>query len=377
MVLSRRLVFQPYRPKTILNKSKHPDHWFWTRYSAYPYIGCQHGCEFCYSRERKYAHFADVDDFAYLVKVKENAPELLRGALSRAPVDSIFTGDYQPAERKFKLSRKMLEVCYERGFPVFILTRSALVLRDLDIIQAIHQKARAVVAFSLISTPESAQYERIRQFERLTPAPEKRYQAMQEIAKLGIPTGICFMPILPLLCDTPENLETVIRWTAGHGGQFVLAGGLTLADQQREYFFGFLSEKFPDLLKPYERIYPPHSYAAADEKWRKTGLFIRELCDRFDIHDRMSRPIIPGDKYTLNKRVVEQLANRSYAMELEGKPSSAIWAYRKAAWAIEDIEQELGLFYRTLGVKGLEKVPGIGPEIAQVIETAITSAFKA
>jgi DNA polymerase/3'-5' exonuclease PolX len=79
----------------------------------------------------------------------------------------------------------------------------------------------------------------------------------------------------------------------------------------------------------------------------------------------------------LNKRVVEQLANRAYAMELDGKPSSAIWAYRKAAWAIEDLEQELGLFYRTLGVKGLEKVPGIGPEIAQVIETAITSAFKA
>ena len=159
--MSRRVSFVPYRPKTILNKHKRADHWFWTRYSAYPYLGCQHGCEFCYCREQKYSPYDDPTDFAYLIKVKENAPDLLRRALSRAPVDLIFTGDYQPAERKFKLSRKMLEVCLELGFPVFVLERNPQVLDDLDLLQAIHEKARVVVAFSIISTPDSPNYERV------------------------------------------------------------------------------------------------------------------------------------------------------------------------------------------------------------------------
>ena len=95
--MSRRTKFLLYRPKTILNKHKRADHWFWTRYSAYPYLGCQHGCEFCYCREQKYSPYDDADDFAYLIKVKENAPILLRKALVRAEIDLIFIGDYQPA----------------------------------------------------------------------------------------------------------------------------------------------------------------------------------------------------------------------------------------------------------------------------------------
>ena len=89
--MSRRTTFKPYRPKTILNKSKRADHWFWTRYSAYPYIGCQHGCEFCYCREEKYSPFDDPNDFAFHIKPKENAPTLLRKGLRRAPIDAIFT----------------------------------------------------------------------------------------------------------------------------------------------------------------------------------------------------------------------------------------------------------------------------------------------
>jgi len=72
--VSRRVSFVSCRPKTILNKHKRADHWFWTRYSAYPYIGCQHGCEFCYCREQKYSPYDDPHDFAYVIKVKENAP---------------------------------------------------------------------------------------------------------------------------------------------------------------------------------------------------------------------------------------------------------------------------------------------------------------
>src|SRR3990170_2758940 len=158
--MSGHVRFVPYKPKTILNKHKRADHWFWTRYSAYPYIGCQHGCEFCYCREQKYSPYDDPSDFAYVIKVKENAPELLRRALSRAAMGPVFTGDYQPAERKFGISRKMLEVCRELGFPAFVLERSPLVLRDLDLLQEINRRAASAVAFSIISTPDSPNYER-------------------------------------------------------------------------------------------------------------------------------------------------------------------------------------------------------------------------
>jgi len=212
--MPRHTVFIPYRPKTILNKAKRADHWFWTRYSAYPYIGCQHGCEFCYCREKKYSPYDDPDDFAHVIKFKENAPELLCLALSSTPVDLVFTGDYQPAERNFQVSRRMLEVCRDLGFPVFVLECSPLVLRDLDPLQAINERAPSVVAFSIISTPDSPNYERVRQMEHLAPPPEKRFAAMEEFAKAGILTGTCFMPILPGLCDDEANLEAVVRWTA-------------------------------------------------------------------------------------------------------------------------------------------------------------------
>jgi DNA repair photolyase len=368
MGMAHRTVFLPYHPHTILNKGKRPDHWFWTRYSAYPYLGCQHGCEFCYCRERKYSPYDDIDDFSHLIKVKENAPDLLRRALQRAPVDMIFTADYQPVERKFGISRKILEVCLELGFPVFILERSPLILRDLDLIAAIHARARAVTAFSIIYTPESPEAGRIRQMEHLAPPPEKRFAAMEKLAAAGIPTGTCLMPVLPGLCDDLANLEAVVRWTANHGGQFVLYGGLTLSDQQRSYFFSVLAERFPDLLDYYRSIYPPGSYAAQCHKTPDPAQRVREFCQKYGIRDRIPRPIIPGDKRTLNKLIVEVLANQAYTAELEKEPGYRVWNYRKAAWAIEDLEQDIRLVYNQLGVRGLQSIPGLSPALLKPIE---------
>ena len=366
----RRTTFVPYSPKTILNKGKRADHWFWSRYSAYPYKGCQHGCLFCYCREQKYCPHDDLADFDHVIHVKENAAELLRKALSRLPVDLVMTGDYQAAERKFCVSRRMLEVCLELGFPVSVLERSPLVLRDLDLLRDINQRAPSVVFFSMISAPDSPSYERVRQMENQAPRMEKRYAAMEAVAKAGILTGISMMPILPGVCDTGENLEATIRCTANHGGQFVLAGGLTLADQQRDFFFGTLRERFPDLVPLYERLYPTGSYGAVRSgDPHRIGRRVRELCGQYGISDRMPRPIIPGDKRALNKRVVEALANECYGMELDNAPGQRVWAYRKAAWAIEDLEQDVGLIYRTMGRKGLEGIENVGPRLAvQVAE---------
>jgi DNA repair photolyase len=366
--MPRRTVFLPYQPKTILNKGQRADHWFWTRYSAYPYTGCQHGCEFCYCRERKFCPYDDPLDFPYVIRVKENAPALLHRALARAPRDVIAIGDYQPAKRKYRLTQQMLEVCLELGFPVFILSRSPLVLRDLDLLTAINERARAVVAFSAISAPGSPAYGRVCGLERLAPRAEKRFAAMTQIAAAGILTGTCCMPILPGVCDSDANLAAVVHATADHGGRFVLAGGLTLADQQRDYFFSVLRERHPDLVDPYARLYPEGSYGAVGQPWPVTGRRIRELCCEAGISDRMPRPIIPGEKRTLNKRVAETLANQAYELEMDEAPAQHVWAYRKAAWAVEDTEQDIGLVYRTMGLRGLASIRDVGPELAGEIE---------
>ena len=374
--MSRRVSFVPYKPKSILNKHKRADHWFWTRYSAYPYLGCQHGCEFCYCREQKYSPYDAPTDFSYLIKVKENAPDLLRRALSRTTVDLIFTGDYQPAERKFKLSRKMLEVCHELGFPVFVLERNPQVLDDLDLLKAIHEKARVVVAFSIISTPDSPNYERVCQMEHLAPKAEKRFKAMEKLAAAGIPTGTVAMPLLPGLCDDAVTLESLAHWTSEHGGKFVLASGLTLSDQQKRYFFTVLGERFPDLLPRYQRLYPLKSYGPVGAGWRETALRVREGCAKHGIPDRMPRPIIPGDKRALNRRIVEWLANKVYILELERAPNYQVWAYRKAAWAVEDLEQDIGLVYKTMGIKGLQNTPNIGEKLSREIEEWLKAEFR-
>lgn len=371
--MARRTVFVPYSPRTILNKAQRPDHWFWTRYSAYPYIGCQHGCAFCYCRERKYAPYKDPEDFAHVIKVKENAPALLQRALSKVPVDLVFTGDYQAAERKFEVSRRMLEVCRDLGFPVFVLERSPLVLRDLDLLTEIDRRAPSVVAFSILTTPQAPSRAAVRLIERLAPPPEKRFAAMERFARAGILTGTCLMPVLPGISDDDAALGSVVRWTAGHGGRFVLVGSMTLSDQQREHFFGLLDERFTHLQEMYRGLYPPGSYAPAGDYNRRLGRRVRELCAQSGLSDRIPRPVIPGDQRETNKRVAESLANRAYALELEAAASSRVWEYRRAAWVVEDLEPDLRRVRASLGLRGLESIPGVGSALGSEIDRLLAS----
>jgi DNA repair photolyase len=371
--MSRRAEFQVYQPKTILNKSKRANSLFWTRYSAYPYIGCQHGCHFCYCRERKFSPYEDCCDFSYVIKIKENAAELLRRALQRASKDVIFTGDYQPLERKFKVSRRMLEVCLEMAFPVMVLERSPLVLRDLDLLQALESKARAVVAFSILTTPGSKAYDQLSYMEGLAPAVEKRFDAMEKLAASGILTGTCLMPVLPGIGDDDENLKNVVRWTADRGGKFVLFGGLTLSDQQREYYMKVLRQRFPDICSSYLSYYPPGSYGPSEAWTYRREVLIHEWCQQFGIKDRMPRPVISGEKRAANRRIVEELSYQEHMLGLNRASKQQIWKVRKAAWAIEDLEQDARLIHRMMGLKGLQSIPGIGSDMAPEIERLIES----
>ena len=156
----------------------------------------------------------------------------------------------------------------------------------------------------------------------------------------------------------------------------MLPGLLTLSDQQKAYFLGVLRARFPDLVDLYHSLYPEESYGPVSNRSKEVGLRVREFCGQYGIRDRVPRPIIPGDRHTLNKRTVEVLAERIYAMELSGEPSYRVWSYRKAAWTIEDLEQGLGLVYQTLGSKGLQSIENVGPAMGRVIEQILNDLSR-
>jgi hypothetical protein len=132
-----------------------------------------------------------------------------------------------------------------------------------------------------------------------------------------------------------------------------------------------LDAHFPDLADYHRGLFPEGSYGPARSNWKQIALCLNELCEQYSISDRMPQPIIPGDKRTLNKRNVEALANECYWQELDNAPQPRVWAYRKAAWAIEDTEQDLGLIYRAMGRKGLESIENVGPRLAEMVEGLI------
>jgi DNA repair photolyase len=361
------VTYIPYKAKKILNIHKRIDGgWFWNKYSAYPYIGCQFGCEFCYEREPKYLPYPDPDAFDKAIKIKLNAPELLKRELSRVPVDLIATGDYQPAEKEFKLSRQLLEVAFETGFPVFILERSPLVTRDLDLIKAINEKTFAAVLFST-SFADFNTAKRI--FEPKSPAVKLRFKAMGEIASQGILSGTAFMPILPYISDSEADLEAVVKMTKDSGGSFVLAGGLTLSGYQKERYLSLMSKNYPELMPKYDKLYE-RSYGPNSSYWVQIANQVRELCYKHSINDRMPRWIHQGN-LAANKKIAEILFLKVYDLELARENENKIWAYRKAAWTIDELDKSIGQIYTERGIEGLLAIPSIGKKLAREIEAML------
>lgn len=362
----------PYKAKKLLNTYKHIDGgWFWNKHSAYPYVGCQFGCEFCYEREPKYLPYPDPDDFDKVIKIKLNAPELLRRELSRAPVDLVSTGDYQPAERQFKLSRQLLEVAFEMGFPVLILERSPMVTRDLDLIEAIDRESFAAVLFS-VSSADSKSAKKA--FEPKSPAVKLRYKAMEKIASQGILTGTALMPVLPFISDSEANLEAVVKMTKDHGGSFVLAGGLTLSGYQRERYLSVVAKNYPELIPRYDELYDAN-YQPSSAYWVEIASKVRGLCYKHGIGDRMPR-WIPQGQLAVNKRIAEKLFLKVYELELAMQNRHIIWAYRKAAWAIDELDRRIERMYTAQGIQGLLAIPNIGSQLAGEIEAMLQDKVR-
>jgi DNA repair photolyase len=354
-----------YQPKRVLNVHKHVDGWFWLKYTCDPYIGCEHGCEYCYSREAKYCPYDSPDLFSKKIKIKENAAELLDKELKKKKIDLIDPGFYQPVDKKYRMMRKMLEVCLKYSFPVLIIEKSPLILQDLDLLQEINKRSWTGVMWSF-SEGKSGKATRV--FEPHTPPPEARLKAMNKLAKAGIQQGAAYMPILPYLTDSREDLEYTIKAVRDNGGEYIVAGGLTLSDAQEERYLHFIKKEFPEVHKKYLTMYEG-SYAPSGEYFKKLYETIKEICEKHRIPDRMPRPVnFFPQKLRINKKIAEHLHNKAFETQNREGNSYRFWAYLKAAWGTDEMEKDIRALYESLGVKELEKIPGVGKGISREIE---------
>jgi DNA repair photolyase len=368
------LEFREYKPKKILNVRKHIDGgWFWDKYSAHPYIGCRHGCEFCYTRGGYYLGKRDPETLDSLIQVKTNAPELLRKELARKTPDVICCGDWQqPAEQRYGISRRMLEVVLEFGFPLLVIERSPFLLRDLDLLQEINRRSWAGVTVSFSNVDPSLKDV----FEPHSPGLEPRLQMMEKLARAGILVGMNLMPILPILGDDDAQLEAAVRAAKEHGAAFVLGAGLTRAGAQAERSLAAAKRLDPALEAQWRKLYvwpeggqpnygPPPDYSL------RLGRKIRELCERYGLRDRIPRYIGVGP-LAANKRIAERLFLRIHDLELEGAAQQRIWACRNAAWAVDEWPESIGQVYAAKGEAGLQAIPGVGAGIAREIGEWLT-----
>jgi DNA repair photolyase len=353
-----RLDFHEYRARKILNVHKHVDGpWFWGKYTAHPYVGCRSGCEFCYERGGRYAGRRDPAVFDTLIDVKTNAVELLAKELPRHERDIISAGDWQqPAEGRYRLSRGMLEVVREHGFPLFIVERSPLLVRDLDLLADINARSWVGVGYSLSGLDPVLK----RVFEPHSPGVNRRLEAMARLASAGIQVGATFMPILPLVGDDEAHLEETIVAVKEHGGTFVMAGGMTMEGVQAARTLAAYRQLGPEWESRIRDFYAqgqPRGYNA------RLGLLVRELCARHGLLDRMPRYVLPGP-LAINKRIAERLFLKTYELELEEADDYRIWAYRKAAWTVDEWPENIADLFAARGAAGLRELPGIGERLS-------------
>ena len=271
--------------KTLLSSSRQPDPWFGIKYTMNLYRGCQHRCIYCDSRSECYG----IENFDGEVLVKANALDLLRRELRSKRVKGyVGTGSmndpYMPLERELRLTGRALEIIAELRFPVHVLTKSDLVLRDIETLAAIEQAAGGASPGAVVSfTVTAADDDLAGKLEPGAPPPSARFRAMAAFADRGITTGIMLMPVLPFIEDDPENIRQIVEQAHACGARHVVpAFGMTLRDRQREHYYRQLDRLFPGLSERYRRAFGER-YSAAAERAAQLETLFAELADRFGL----------------------------------------------------------------------------------------------
>lgn len=283
--------------RQILNRCANPNLRF--RWTINPYRGCEFGCVYCYARyTHEFLELRDPMDFERRIFVKERAAEALARTLAHTPVGADLialgtaTDPYQPAERRFGVTRGLLAVMARvGGLDLSITTKSGLIVRDLDLLGEINARSRLSVNFSLITLDRRLQ----RALEPRAPRPSIRLAALQRLSAAGIRCNVLMMPMIPGITDDAGGIEAVIRAARRAGAANVWHRALFLKPAAARRFIPFIREKFPALAARFEDYYGRSTYAPRTYDERLDAIFrpLKRRCG-FDVEAARDRRSTAG-----------------------------------------------------------------------------------
>ena len=270
--------------KTIVSGYSESNAWFGDNYNMNIYKGCCHGCIYCDSRSECYR----IDNFD-VIRAKENALALINKELkSKKRTGVIGTGamsdPYNPFEREYKLTRGALELINTYGFGVSLITKSDLVTRDIDILKKIKNHSPVLVKITITTCSD----ELCKKIEPNVAVSSKRFSAIKELSENGIFVGILLMPVLPFLEDDEENIRSIVRQAYENGAKFIFpAFGVTLRQNQRDWYYKKLDEKFPGIKQKYIQQFG-NNYECYSPKAKQLWNLFKEDCEKYGIVYKMS-----------------------------------------------------------------------------------------
>ena len=269
--------------KVLLQRIKKGNQWFGYDYNINLYRGCLHGCIYCDSRSDCY----EVGDFEE-VKIKINALEILEKELASKRTKGIIgmgsmSDPYNPYEKKYELTRKSLSIMEKAGYGVFIITKSSMVLRDIDLLKAINKKTKAIVGITITTSDDDL----AKLIEPNVSSSSERFEVLKVLNECGIDAGILLMPVLPFINDTEENVKGIVEKASLSKAKFIYPWfGVTLRDSQREFFYNNLEKKFPGLKQKYEKKFGD-KYACARPNAKQLYETLSVICKNKEIPYKM------------------------------------------------------------------------------------------
>jgi DNA repair photolyase len=243
-----------------------------------PYRGCEFACKYCYARyTHEFMEMRDGVDFEQKIFIKQHAAELLRQELRHVkPGEEIAIGTatdpYQPAERRFDVTRAILEeFSRHQGFEIGIVTKSNLVVRDADLLRAVgaHNKVFVNITITTLNTDLA------RILEPRAPRPDLRLETVRKLAEAGVPAGVICAPVLPGITDSPKDLEALVRAVSEAGGKYVFANSLFLKPCSAAVFMPFLEKEFPQLVESYRERFKDRAFISTPYRKRLSQLMAR------------------------------------------------------------------------------------------------------
>ncbi|HVD86671.1 MAG TPA: radical SAM protein [Solirubrobacterales bacterium] len=238
-----------------------------------PFRGCSHACAYCFARRtHTYLDMNAGRDFEREIVVKVNVPELLRAELARPSWKRELvalgtnTDPYQWVESRYRMMPEILEALEAAETPVLVLTKSPLVMRDIEIYERMARKLPVSVNLSVPTLDEDAW----RATEPHTPSPSARLDAVAELRKRGIDSGVLIAPLMPGINDDPEQVRPIVERAKKAGATFLGGVALHLRDEVKDVFFAWLEAKRPDLIPKYEQLYGNRAYMRPEQRKRAT-----------------------------------------------------------------------------------------------------------